>query len=110
MIRPVLKAHTTNKSDPICPVGISVYHHDKNRYSVEVDGVGVYREERQFGEACSRMYHLERLGKEDLNHAIAKIQQANDARSKAKDEAITAYYNDRATGVHPALAGMVKTK
>lgn len=59
-------------------VAFGVYHVGKNRYLVEAQGIGVHSEHSQLGLACSAAHRLLRLGQDDLNYELAKIQARND--------------------------------
>lgn len=74
--------HTRNKR--VVPnVGLTVVHAGKNDYRVIIDGVGEHSRHTQYNPAQTKACWLAILDQADLNHEIAKVQNANDALAQA---------------------------
>lgn len=75
----MLKGSATNKK--VTPnVCAQVWHCGYNDYRVVLVGIGEYSAHHQMSPAFRKARWLADLEQADLNHEIAKVQNANDAR------------------------------
>ena len=79
----MLKGSATNKK--VRPnVCAQVWHCGKNDYRVVLVGIGEYSTHHQMNPAFTKARWLADLEQADLNHEIAKVQNANDTRQGAE--------------------------
>lgn len=80
-LRGTFKASSTNRK--VFPaVCAEVWHVGKNDYRVVLLGIGEHSQHHQFSPAFHKARWLCELPQADLNHEIAKAQNANDAKAK----------------------------